>query len=62
LKEGRDFLLWLKQNTIGRSRFEKLSDEEKKTNTKIVVGQYRDEPRPEFSGEWAKLIDKFYVE
>jgi 2-oxoglutarate ferredoxin oxidoreductase subunit beta len=62
LKEGRDFLLWFKHNTIGKSRYDRLSDPEKKACDKIVFGQYRDEPRPEFAGAWAKLIDKQYVE
>ncbi len=62
LKEGRDFLLWLKQNSLGKSRYDKLSPAEQKACTKIIVGQYRDDPRPEFVGEWGKLIDKFFVE
>ena len=62
LKHGKDHLLWYKKNTIGRSRYEKLSDEEKQKCDKIVIGELRDVEKPEFTAEWGKLVDKVFVE
>lgn len=62
LKDGPENLLWFKKNTIGRSRYEKFSDEEKLKCDKIVIGELRNVEKPEFAAEWFKLVDEVYVE
>jgi 2-oxoglutarate ferredoxin oxidoreductase subunit beta len=62
LKHGKDQLLWYKKNTIGKSRYEKLSDEEKQKCDKIVIGELRNVEKPEFTAEWGKLVDQVFVE
>lgn len=62
LKQGKDYLLWFKKNTIGRSRYEKLTEEEKHNCNKIVIGELRNIEKPEFTAEWDKLVDKLFVE
>jgi 2-oxoglutarate ferredoxin oxidoreductase subunit beta len=61
LKQGKDYLLWFKQNTIGRTKYERLSDEEKQACDKIVVGELRNVEKPEFTAEWSKLVDQQFV-
>lgn len=62
LKQGKDYLLWFKENTIGKSRYEKLSEEEKRSCEKIIIGELSNIEKPEFTAEWAKLVDKYFVE
>jgi 2-oxoglutarate ferredoxin oxidoreductase subunit beta len=62
LKHGKDQLLWYKKNTIGKSRYEKLSEEEKQKCDKIVIGELLNVEKPEFTAEWGKLVDKVFVE
>ncbi len=61
LKEGKDYLLWLKKNSIGKSRYDKLTTAEKQACEKIVIGEYKNEPRPEFVAEWNKLVAGKYI-
>lgn len=61
LKQGKDYLLWYKHNTIGRSKYEQLSEEEKQKCDKIVIGELRNVEKPEFTAEWAKLVDRHFV-
>lgn len=62
LKEPVDNLNWYKKNTIGRSRYDDLSPEERRECNKIVIGELRDIEKPEFTAEWGKLVDKVFVE
>jgi len=62
LKQGKDYLLWFKKNSIPKSRYEKLSEEEKLACDKIVIGKLRDLDKPEFTAEWSRLVDKHFVQ
>ncbi len=62
LKEGKDHHLWYKHNTIGKSKYEKLSEKEKLSCDKIVIGELKNVDKIEFTAEWAKLVDKHFVE
>jgi 2-oxoglutarate ferredoxin oxidoreductase subunit beta len=61
LKLGKDYLQWLKRHTIGRSRYTAMSPEELLSCDKVVIGELRNEPKPEFTAEWAKLVDRLFV-
>ncbi len=62
LKEPVDNLHWYKRNTIGRSRYEEMSQEEKQACDKIVIGELANFNKPEFTAEWGKLVDRQFVE
>jgi len=61
LKEGKDNLVWYRHNTIARSKYERLSEQEQLSCDKIVIGELRNIEKPEFTAEWAKLVDRHYV-
>jgi 2-oxoglutarate ferredoxin oxidoreductase subunit beta len=61
LKQGKDYILWFKKHTIGKSRYDGLSEDDKKACDKIVIGELRNVERREFTAEWAKLIDQHYA-
>ncbi|HUU47082.1 MAG TPA: thiamine pyrophosphate-dependent enzyme [Acidobacteriota bacterium] len=62
LKHGKDYLEWLKRNTIGRTRYTAMTPEEVLACDKIVIGELRNEPKPEFTAEWTRLVDGLFVE
>ena len=62
LKEGVDYLQWLRKNSIGHKRYERLSAEEKKACDKIVIGRLRDVEKPEYTSRWAALVNDQYVD
>jgi 2-oxoglutarate ferredoxin oxidoreductase subunit beta len=62
LKEGVDYLQWLRKNTIGKTKYERLSDEKKQECKKIIVGRLRNVEKPEYTERWAHLIDDQFVE
>jgi 2-oxoglutarate ferredoxin oxidoreductase subunit beta len=51
---------WLKDNIVSVQKWEKMTDEERKG--KIRTGVLHDIERPEFTIEYAKLIDRFKTE
>ncbi len=62
MKEGKDHMLWCKENTIGKSRYERLSEQEQNSCGKIVIGELRNIEKPEFTAEWSKLVEQHYME
>lgn len=62
LKHGKDYLEWMMRNTIGRSRYEAMSADEQRACAKVVIGELRNEEKAEFTAEWAKLVDRVFVE
>jgi len=61
MKDGKDIILWLKRNTIGNKRYSRLSEEEQQQCEKIIIGELMDKEKPEFTAEWAKLVESLYV-
>jgi len=38
-----------------------LSEEEQQQCEKIIIGELMDKEKPEFTAEWAKLVESLYV-
>lgn len=62
LKENKEIWEWYRGNTILRSKYLLLNEQEKNQNKKIVIGELRDIQRKEFTAEWAKLVNRLKVE
>jgi 2-oxoglutarate ferredoxin oxidoreductase subunit beta len=64
LKEGPDYMKWLKQNTIGVKALGKMAPEKAAAarKEKMVIGELKKVDKPEFTVEWAKLVDRQFVE
>jgi 2-oxoglutarate ferredoxin oxidoreductase subunit beta len=62
IEQGEESLLWYKRNTIGKKRYDRLSPEEQRECTRILVGELRNEERPELTAEWSRLVDEHFVE
>ena len=55
LGSGTDMLLWFKGNTVGK----KIADKQpEKAEGKIVTGVFRQDEKPEYCDEYAKIIEK----
>jgi 2-oxoglutarate ferredoxin oxidoreductase subunit beta len=58
LGTAADMMRGLKDNSIGKMAFDKLSDEEKAANTKIVRGNFVNKERPQYTNTYANLITR----
>lgn len=61
LKQGKDYLWWYKKNTIGKSKYDRLSEEDKAACDKIIIGELQNIEKPEFCASWFDLVDRQYV-
>ncbi|MCP4568091.1 MAG: 2-oxoacid:ferredoxin oxidoreductase subunit beta [FCB group bacterium] len=61
LKQGKDYLWWYKKNTLGKTKYDRLSEEEKAACDKIIVGELQNIEKPEFCASWFDLVDRQYV-
>jgi 2-oxoglutarate ferredoxin oxidoreductase subunit beta len=52
----------LKDNSISKSAFDNLSDEERASNTKLVRGVLHTKSRPEYTRVYDTLVDRIYEE
>lgn len=57
VEEGRESWTWYKQHTILKSRYAALSEEERRTNTKWILGDLQDLDRQEWTQRWADLVE-----
>ena len=57
LRENKEIWEWYRGNTILRSKYMLLNEQEKDQNKKMVIGELRDVGRKEFTEEWAKLVE-----
>ncbi len=62
LKENKQIWEWYRGNTILRSRYLRLNEQERHQNRKMVIGELRNTPRREYSREWAGLVDRLRQE
>ncbi len=60
--DGKDSWEWLKEMTILKGDYEKLTDEERRDNQKIIIGELQDIEKPEFTREWKKLVESLKEE
>jgi 2-oxoglutarate ferredoxin oxidoreductase subunit beta len=58
LGTAAEMMRGLKDSSISQSSYEKLTPEEKASNTKIVRGKFIDSVRPEYTASYAKLIER----
>ena len=58
IPDGRETWDWYKEMTITRRKYLKLSKEERRRETRIVIGTLRDRTRPEFTAAFAQLVDR----
>jgi 2-oxoglutarate/2-oxoacid ferredoxin oxidoreductase subunit beta len=58
LGTAADMMRGLKDNSIAKSAFDKLTDEEKGANTKIVRGNFVNKERPQYTNTYANLITR----
>lgn len=63
LKEGPEYMKWLKANTIGVKALKRMSEEERKRHEgKLLIGELQDTEKPHYTDSWEKLVEKQYVE
>jgi len=57
IAEGKESWDWLEETTILKSKFDKLSDEKKQKNQKMIIGELQNMEKKEFTEEWRKLVE-----
>jgi len=57
IPDGRETWDWYKDLTILRRKYLKLSKEERRKQSRIVIGKLRDVDRPEFTKTYAELVE-----
>ena len=62
LGSAADMMRGLKENSISKSAYDKLSDEDREINTKIVRGILHVKKRPEYTKVYSTLVDKVHEE
>jgi 2-oxoglutarate ferredoxin oxidoreductase subunit beta len=62
LGSAADMMRALKDNSISKSAYDKLGDEEREVNTKIVRGVLHTKKRPEYTKVYGTLVDKVHEE
>jgi 2-oxoglutarate/2-oxoacid ferredoxin oxidoreductase subunit beta len=62
LGSAADMMRALKDNSISKSAYDKLSDEEREVNTKIIRGVLHTKKRPEYTKVYGTLVDKVHEE
>jgi 2-oxoglutarate ferredoxin oxidoreductase subunit beta len=60
LGAASDMMQSLKENSISKSAFDKLGEEERESNTKIVRGVLQTKKRPEYTKVYGTLVDKIH--
>jgi hypothetical protein len=50
----------LKENSLSKSAYDKLSDDEREHNTKIVRGVLHTKKRPEYTKVYGSLVEKVH--
>jgi 2-oxoglutarate ferredoxin oxidoreductase subunit beta len=62
LGSAADMMRSLKENSVSKSAYDKLSDDERESNTKIVRGVLHTKKRPEYTKVYSTLVDKVHDE
>lgn len=62
LGSAADMMRGLKENSVSKSAYDKLSDEEREFNTKIVRGVLHTKKRPEYTKVYSTLVDRVHEE
>jgi 2-oxoglutarate ferredoxin oxidoreductase subunit beta len=62
LGSAADMMRILKESSISKSAYDKLSDDEREFNTKIVRGVLHTKKRPEYTKVYGTLVDKVHEE
>jgi len=57
VEDGKESWDWLEEMTILKSKYEKLTEEEKQKNQKMLVGELQNIEKLEFTAEWKKLVE-----
>ena len=57
IDDTKDNWDWFKDATILKGDYDRLSDEEKQQNQKIILGELQNIEKKEFTTEWKKLVD-----
>lgn len=62
LGSAADMMRSLKENSVSKSAYDKLNDEEREFNTKIVRGVLHTKKRPEYTKVYGTLVNKVHEE
>lgn len=63
LKEGPEYMKYLKQNTVGVKALARMSEEERKTHEgKMIVGTIKEDDKTDYSTAWSRLVENMFVE
>jgi 2-oxoglutarate ferredoxin oxidoreductase subunit beta len=62
LGAAADMMRALKDNSISKAAYDRLSDEERGSNTKIVRGVLHTKDRPEYTKVYHTLVDRVHEE
>jgi 2-oxoglutarate ferredoxin oxidoreductase subunit beta len=62
LGTAADMMRSLKDNSISKTAYEKLSDEERADNAKVVRGVLHTKKRPEYTKVYNTLVDRIHEE
>jgi len=58
IPDGRETWDWYKDLTILRRKYLKMSKAERAAETRIVIGKLRDKQRPEFTENYARMVER----
>jgi 2-oxoglutarate ferredoxin oxidoreductase subunit beta len=62
LGTAEQMMRWLKDNSISKTAFDRLNDDERGANTKIVRGVLHTKNRPEYTKVYGTLVDRIHEE
>jgi 2-oxoglutarate ferredoxin oxidoreductase subunit beta len=57
MDDGKESWDWLKETTILKGDYEKLGEEEKRLNEKLIIGELQNIEKKEFTAEWKRLVE-----
>lgn len=57
IDDGKESWEWLREVTILKGDYERLTEDEKRENRKIIIGELQDIEKPEFTREWKRLVE-----
>jgi 2-oxoglutarate ferredoxin oxidoreductase subunit beta len=60
--DGKEGWAWLKEITILKGDYERLTEEEKQQNQKLLIGELQNIDKKEFTQEWRKLVESLKEE
>jgi 2-oxoglutarate ferredoxin oxidoreductase subunit beta len=62
MTNGKEGWKWLKEITLLKGDYDRLTEEEKQQNRRLLIGELQDIEKKEFTEEWKKLVDSLKEE